>query len=259
MDPARMPRTRSTRFLGLAAAALALAACATVPPEEDPVMIRLESLDARLRRIEAVVQNQSLLELAQRLDALQTDIRGLRGSVEELQNEQRGLRKQQRDLYADLERRIVALESRGGAGGATGDAPVGSGGTSSADGEQGAYTRAFDALRAANYPAAIGGFRQFLEAHPGSDLADNAAYWLGEAYYVTRDYRNAASSFERVMREWPSSQKAPDALLKLGYTQIELQRPDAARVTLNDVIARYPDTEAARLARERLRRLAPGG
>lgn len=244
-------RLRAIGLLPLAAAAL-LGACATVP-EEDPVQTRLDDLDTRLRRAEAVVANQSLLSLAQQLDALQADIRALRGRVDELQNASDQLRKQQRDLYADLDRRLAALEGGAGLTGASGSAATGA-----APGEQAAYTRAFEALKAGDYPAAVTGFRRFLGEHPASDLAPNAAYWLGEAYYVTRDYASAANAFERVARDWPASQKAPDAFLKLGFAQAELKRTDAARATLGEVVARFPDTEAARLARERLRRLTPG-
>lgn len=232
-------------------------------PEEDPVQIRLGDLDARLRRAEAVVANQSLLQLAQQLDALQAEIRTLRGRAEEQQHSNDTLRKQQRDLYADLDRRLAALEggSREAAATAAGGstlrgAPVAAG--AAAGSEQAAYGRAFEALKASDYTAAVNSFRRFLGEYPGSDLAPNAAYWLGEAWYVTRDYANAADAFERVVRDWPASQKAPDALLKLGYAQAELGRTAAARATLGDVITRFPDTDAARLARERLHRLSPG-
>lgn len=265
--------------------ALALAGCATVPPEEDPVQIRLNDLDQRLARIERVVTNQSLLELSKRIDALQNEVRALRGQVEELDNSTGGVRRQQRDLYADLDRRLAALEAGpGGAAaalaagaGSIGAGSIGAGSTTapppgggtavapatqpaaqpagSGDAAQALYARAFDALRAGNYALASTSFRDFLARHPTHDLADNAQYWLGEAYYVNRDYANALAAFERVVQNWPESSKAPDALLKVGYTQIELKRVDAARQTLTQVTQRYPGTEAARLAQGRLAQL----
>ena len=63
--------------------------CATAP-EEDPVYIRMNDLDARVQHIERVLTNQSLLELAQRIDALQADLRTIRGEVELLQNQSEG-------------------------------------------------------------------------------------------------------------------------------------------------------------------------
>jgi tol-pal system protein YbgF len=206
-------------------------------------------------RIERVVANQSLLDMAQKLDAAQADVRTLRGRIEELENSNEALRKQQRDLYADLDKRIGAVGAAS-AGGSVGGAPgAPGGGSAAAAGEQAAYTQSFDALKSSNYPGAISGFRSFLTTYPASPLADNAQYWLGEAYYVTRDYEQAATAFRTVGERWPSSRKAADALVKLGFSQFELKRYPEARATLTDVTKRFPDSDAARLAAERLRRI----
>jgi tol-pal system protein YbgF len=245
----------------IAALALTLVGCATLPPEEDPVQIRLNDLDTRLAKIERVVTNQSLLELPQRIDALQAEVRSLRGQAEELDNGSEAARKQQRDLYADLDKRLAALESGGATTAAvaatSGAAPVATAGVAT-DAPQLAYGRAFDALKAANYPVAIAGFRSFLGTYSRHELADNAQYWLGEAYYVTRDYDNALAAFARVGSEWPASSKAADALLKMGYAQFELKRYREARETLTAVGQRFPGTDAARLAAERIRRIPEG-
>ncbi|MGC1520058.1 MAG: YbgF trimerization domain-containing protein, partial [Steroidobacteraceae bacterium] len=97
-------------------AALAMAGCASTPPEQDPVQIKLNDLDTRLARIERVLANQSLLDLANRDEALHADLRALHNDVDQLTNSLESGRKQQRDLYADLDRRMKALESRGAAG-----------------------------------------------------------------------------------------------------------------------------------------------
>src|ERR1700693_5475020 len=83
--------------------------------------------------------------------------------------------------------------------------------------EQAVYSQAFDALKAGSYSVAITGFKDFLGTYPASALAENAQYWLGEAYYVNHDYEAAAGAFRAVLKKWPDSRKAPDALLKLGY------------------------------------------
>lgn len=230
------------RLTLVVAVACVLTGCA-VAPEEDPVQIKLNEIDGRVVRIERV--NQGVVEIAQRMESMQAELRQLRGRIEELENNTEALRKQQRDLYSDLDRRISAAGAI---------APSGVGGATPA-GEQAAYTQAFDALKAANYPAAATGFQQFLETYPDSDLADNAQYWLGEVYYVTRDYPKALAAFRAVGERWPDSRKAADALVKLGFTQAEMKQVAAARETLNQVIQRFPDTEAARLAAERLKRL----
>src|SRR6185503_18542352 len=125
--------------------------------------------------------NQSVVEMAQKLDATQAEIRSLRGTVEELQNNNDALKRQQRELYADLDKRLTANAALGAGGVAGGVAPAGGapGSPGSAATEQAAYTQAFDALRASNYPAAISGFESFLAAYPNSGIAENAQYWLG--------------------------------------------------------------------------------
>ena len=251
------------RLLGAALLVSLLSACA-VSPEEDPVQIKLTDIDGRVQRIERVVSNQSLLDMAQKLDAAQADARSLRGRIEELENSNEALRKQQRELYADLDKRLTAANaaggfSGGGAGGSGSPTPGAQGGAAGAGGsastEQAAYTAAFDALKASNYAGAISGFTSFLSTYPSSPIAENAQYWLGEAYYATGKYDQAAQSFRTVGERWPNSRKSPDALLKLGFSQIEMKRSSDARVSLGDVIRKYPDSDAAKLAAERLRRL----
>lgn len=254
------------------------AGCAT-SPEEDPVQIKLNDLDARLSRIERA--NQGTVEMAQRLEADQADLRDLRGRIDELQHENADLRKQQHDLYADLDKRLKAIESGAGgnappggaaagapsapadSGGAAGDAPVNGGSAAQGQGgsaqpssvEQAVYNQSFDALKAGSFSTAITGFKDFLTNYPQSSLASNAQYWLGEAHYVNHDYDAAADAFRAVLKKWPDSRKAPDALLKLGYTQFEQKQYAAARATLSDVTRKYPGTDTAKLAADYLRRI----
>lgn len=221
---------------------------------------RVDELEARVDRIDRIVSNQSLMEMMQRLDALQAEIRVQQGRIEELQNENELLKRQQRDLYADLDKRLKALPESVGTVAAAGAATEAKAGitaapTPSADSEQAQYTRAFDALKARDYAAATEGFRSLAATHPQGELADNTQYWLGESYYVTQEYDHAAAAFQRVLSGWPNSRKAPDALLKLGYTQVEQKKLAAGRATLQQVVDNYPGTDAAKLAADRLSRL----
>lgn len=231
-----------------------VSACA-VSPEEDPVQIKLNDLDARLQRIERA--NQSVVDMAQKLDASQAEIRSLRGRIDELQNTDEGLKRQQRELYSDLDKRLTAATAGGAVGGVAG--AVGASGVPGAAGsaatEQAAYSQAFDALKATNYPAAIAGFESFLNTYPTSPIAENAQYWLGEAHYAKGEYDKAAAAFRVVGERWPNSRKSPDALLKLGFSQLEMKRYSEARVTLADVTRKFPDSDSARLAAERLSKI----
>jgi tol-pal system protein YbgF len=249
------------QWLALICCAIALAGCETNAAEPDPTQVKLNDMDQRLGRVERVVSNQSLLTLSQRIDVLEAQVRELRGTVEELQNNNEALRKQQRDLYADLDRRLKAAAAPGGGTAPAGLAPAAGPGAPVAAGsgadDQAAYNRAFDALKASDYAGAITQFRDFLRLYPHSTLADNAQYWLGEGFYVTRDYDSAIAAFRTLGEQYPQSRKTPDALLKIGYAQYELKHMADARATLSQVVQRYPGTDAAKLAADRLTKIPP--
>jgi tol-pal system protein YbgF len=242
---------------------MAMVGCASTPPEQDPVQVKLNDLDTRLARIERVVANQSLLDLANQSDSLRNDLRAMHNDVDLLSNNLEASRKQQRDLYADLDRRMKILESRGGAGAgsAAGSGDAGSGGAggdSSAPGsdDKAAYQTAFNLLKDSQYDRAIAAFQKFLIVYSDSSLADNAQYWLGEAYYVNKSFPAAQGAFQRVVDKYPQSRKRPDALLKIGYCQYELKQWDSAKGTLSQVVKQFPDAPAGHLAQQRLDKMA---
>jgi tol-pal system protein YbgF len=242
--------------MGTCLVALAMAGCASTPPEEDPVQIKLHDLDTRLARIERVVANQSLLDLANQGESLRNDLRAMHNDVDNLTNNLEASRKQQRDLYADLDRRMKNLESHGGAG--AGAAAAGSGDSGSSPGSDGkdAYQSAFTLLKDSQYDRAIAAFQKFLAAFPDSPLADNAQYWLGEAYYVNKSFPDAQAAFQRVIDKYPQSRKRPDAFLKIGYCQYELKQWDLAKRTLSLVATQFSDAPAGHLAQQRLDKMA---
>ena len=238
-------------MLSAALVTMLAAGCASTPPDQDPVQLKLNDLDARMTRI---VNNQ--VELSQRMDDVQGSLREMRGRLDELEHGSDALTKQQRDLYGDLQKRLNALNAGGAAAGAAGGADAGAEGSNAPSStEQAVYGQAFDALKAGSYSTAITGFKDFLHNYPESSLADNAQYWLGEAYYVNHEYDAAAGAFKTVLKKWPDSGKAPDALLKLGYTQLAQRQYPAARATLDEVTRKYPDTPSAKLAADRLHRI----
>jgi tol-pal system protein YbgF len=239
-------------IIPLALVTVLAAGCASVPADQDPVQIRLNDLDARVSKVERVVSNQSLVQLATQVATLQGEVRDLRGQLEDLQNTNQELRKQQHDLYADLDKRVGALEHGGSAGGpAAGSGDTGGQGASST--EQSVYGQAFDALKAGSYSVAISGFEGFLKQYPSSPLAPNAQYWLGEAHYVNQDYAAAEKSFQAVLDNWPSSGKAADAMLDLGNTQLAQGKTTKGRATLERVASQYAGTDAATRAQARLK------
>jgi tol-pal system protein YbgF len=242
-----------------------LSGCASTPADEDPVQIKLKDLDTRLARIERVMANQSLLELGNQLEALRSDVRAMHNDVDQVSNALEAARKQQRDLYADLDQRMKNLETRSSAAsgtaaaaaGATAPANSNAPDTSNAGAEDKAgYQAAFTLLKDGQYERAIAAFQKFLATYPDSSLADNAQYWLGEAFYVNKSYPEAQSAFQRVIDKYPQSRKISDALLKIGFCRYEMKQWDSARQVLGQVVARFPDTPAGHLAQQRLEKMA---
>jgi len=117
---------------------------------------------------------------------------------------------------------------------------------------QAEYQQAFNLLKQSLYDQAIKAFQEFLTAHPSDRYSDNAQYWLGEAYYVKREFPSAIENYNKVINNYPESQKVDDAHLKMGYSLYELGDLDAAKAQLESLAQRRPDSTAARLAGERL-------
>ena len=248
---------------GLSALWLAwgLSGCASTPPEEDPVQIKLKDLETRLERIERVMANQSLLDFSNQLEALRSDVRAVHNDVDQMNNSIEAGRKQQRDIYADVDQRLKNLESRGSSASGAASAPAGAGAAApgisnapdaNAGDDKSSYQGAFNLLKDGQYDRAIAAFQKFLASYPDSSLADNGQYWLGEAFYVNKAYPEAQAAFQRVIDKYPQSRKIADALLKIGFCRYEMKQWDSARQVLGQVVARFSDTPAGRLAQQRL-------
>lgn len=245
----------SLKLSAMALGGLLLSACAT-PLEQDPVYIKLMEVDGRVLQVERVINNQSLLDLSQRNDALQAEIRVLRGQLEELQNSLDKQRTQSRDLYTDIDKRVQSLETAKASA-----PPVAEVSAPKApqitDNE--AYQSAFNLLKEFKYAEAAAAFSQFIANYSQSKLLDNAQYWLGEAHYGLKDFNLALRDFQGVISGYPESLKQPDALLKLGYTQYELKNYKEARAALQQVVKQYPESNAAKLAQLRLAKMTAEG
>jgi len=253
------------RFL-LPAAGLCVLLAGCQVKDDDPYAVRQRELEARVDRLDQVFKNQSLEGLSQRIDTLQEQVQQLRGEVELLEHTGDLDKKQQRDLYQDLDKRLQKLElglgggtapsaapAAGTAASAASDAPTGGGP------DEAAYQKSFDLLKQGRFAESIKGFKAFGKQYPTSALASNGVFWTGEAYYQTGDFQAALASFKKVIKDYPKSTKLPDATLKVGYCQYELQQWKAARDTLNSVVQGFPGTNAATLATQRLQRMTDEG
>jgi tol-pal system protein YbgF len=247
------------------AAAILASGCSSLSPTEDPVALRMQDLEARLIRVERVVENQSLVQLSSEVERLRSETAALRGEIETLRFESENSDSRQRELYADVDRRLQSLETSpqgfsapppsGPVGAPSLGAPSEPAPTVAAQpvgSDQQNYQTAFDMISARRYEEAGAAFQTFLAQFPTSPLADNAQYWLAETYYVRGQFDTALPEFRKVLEEYPQSAKLPDALLKVGYCQVELGDNSAARTSLQEVMRQFPDTTAARLASQRL-------
>jgi len=253
------------------------------------------SLEARVSKLERILQGQA--ELLSRIQRLQEDVQRLRGDLEVQGNDISGIKQRQRDLYLDVDRRLQQLESAtaaakaspaatpppltampapGVAPSAAGAAPAAAvnpamsatmsgvaGAVAAAQSdpaqEQAAYDKAFDLLKGGHYDDAIAAFQDMLSRYPGGKLADNAQYWIGEAHFAMRRFREAANEFAKVISGYPQSPKVPDAMLKLGFSYYELADWTKARDTLEQLKGRYPQSTAAQLADRRLQKMKSEG
>ena len=117
------------------------------------------------------------------------------------------------------------------------------------------YFMAYDELRSGHTLQSIEQFKAYLSQYPTSEYANNAQYWLGEAYRVNQDNASARKAFNEVLEKYPDSSKVPDAILKLGYIEVDQKNSVKATEYLNRVISDYPKSPAAVLASKKLLKL----
>ncbi len=236
------------------------------------------SLEARLSRLE----NQTMLDLMERMDRLQNEVQRMLGELEEQAHNMENLNKRQRDIYLDIDQRLRKMEQGNVAAPAMGafvPAPTstpaasvssspattaaspGSQGSSQATSpstsddlqqERLSYEKAFGLLKDRRYSQSVEAFKGFLKSYPNGQYAGNAQYWLGEANYVQRNFKLALDDFGKVVKNYMTSPKRADAMLKMGYTYQELGQLDEARLSLSNVSKSYPNSTAANLAQKRL-------
>jgi tol-pal system protein YbgF len=120
---------------------------------------------------------------------------------------------------------------------------------------QGIYDKAFQLFRGGQFEAARAEFSSYLERYPKTDLADNAQFWLGECYYSEKRYQEAITAYEKTIKDYPTSDKVSSALLKQGMAFVELGDKTAGKILLKKVIKGYPQSNQAKIARNKLTRI----
>lgn len=117
------------------------------------------------------------------------------------------------------------------------------------------YQNAYSALKHGQYDQAIVLLKQLTSDFPNGEYADNAYYWLGETYKIKQDADASRQAFSYLIEKYPTSPKVPDALLKMGFLELEQNNRDKARELFNTVIQKYNGSSAANLAVNKLKQM----
>ncbi|WP_287876103.1 tol-pal system protein YbgF [Acidovorax sp.] len=192
-------------------------------------------------------QRRSLLDLQTQIEALRVEQATLRGQNEQLLRDVGELQRRQKDIAQGVDERLRQFE------------PV----KVTVDGLEfqadAAEKRDFEAalaiFRTGKFAEANTAFAGFIRQYPRSGYVPSARFWLGNAQYAAREYKEAIGNFRLLMSGSPGHARAPEAALSIANCQIELKETRAARKTLEDLLRAYPQSEAAVAAKERLSRL----
>ncbi|MFV1983205.1 MAG: tol-pal system protein YbgF [Thiohalomonadales bacterium] len=232
-----------------------------------------DTIENRLVRLERLLESQSLVDLLVRIDNIQVELQSMRGDIEVINHSIDEIKRRQRDLYIDVDRRLVQLERAGkgssvssnGAGKTTAQsnaimAALGSKSTSvtspeSTAEEQKQYQQAFNLLRELRYDKSIKAFNKFIETYPKGRYAHIAQYWVGEANYAQRNFKLAIEAYQSLISNYPKSPKVAESLLKIGYSYYELNEITNAKSNLNKLVKLYPDTTEASQAKNKLQKI----
>ena len=200
---------------------------------------KLGEENAQLRR--------SLLDLQTQIETLRAEQAKLNGQNEQLLRDVGELQRRQKDIAQGVDERLRQFE------------PI----KVTVDGREfqadPAEKRDFEAalavFRSGKFPDASAAFAAFVRQYPRSGYVPSARFWLGNAQYATREYKEAIGNFKQMLTEAPTHARAPEAALSIANCQIELKDTRTARKTLEDLLRVYPQSEAAVAAKERLSRL----
>ncbi len=207
---------------------------------------RLEE-ETRRSNEDSAQLRRSLIELQNQLDAARSDIARLRGQNEQVARDLSEVQRLQKDATQSLDERLRKLEpARVLVDGREFLAEFS---------EKRDYDAAMNIFRKGDFGPVQLVFVEFLNRYPKTGYRQSALFWLGNAQYATRDYKDAVASFRALVAMGGEHMRLPEALLAIANCLLELKDSKGARKTLEDLIANYPGTEAAQAAKERLVRL----
>jgi tol-pal system protein YbgF len=212
--------------------------------DQEAVNAKLSALSAQLDTL-----RRSMLEINAQLEQMKSDMANQRGQGEVIARDVAEMQRRQKDLQQGLTERVAKLEPQS----VTLD-----GKTFMADAdEKREFEEAIARMRQADFAGGAQALNAFQKKYPGTGYKESLLYWLGNAHYGLRDYKDAITQFRSLLALSPQHMRAPEALLSIANCQSELKDAKAARKTTEDLVKSYPDSEAAQVARERLMATVP--
>jgi len=187
---------------------------------------------------------RGMLELNNQLEQMRSDSAKLRGQNEELTRAVAEVQRKQKDIQTGVDDRMRRFEPQK-------ISVDGKEFTVEAD-EKRQYDEAMDALRKSDYAGTASALSAFRKRWPASGYNESALFWLGNAQYGLRQYKEAIGSFRTLVTSSPQHPKAPEALLAIANCQAELKDTKTARRTIDELMKAYPGSEAAQAGKERL-------
>lgn len=196
---------------------------------------------------DAAQLRRSLIELQNQLEATRAELAKLRGQDEQVVRDLAELQRLQKDTAQSLDERLRKFEPS----------------RMTIDGkeivadpyEKRDYDAAMATFRKGEFATAQQVFVDFLTRYPKTGFRQSALFWLGNAQYATKDYKDALSSFRALVVSAPDHMRVPEAILAIANCQLELKDNKGARKTLDELVANHPGSEAAQAAKDRLARL----
>jgi tol-pal system protein YbgF len=205
----------------------------------------LSKLDASNKQLMS-----SLLDMQTLIDSQSAEIRKLHGQNEELVHNLQDAEKRQKDFYVDLDGRVRRFETAEAA------TPEKSIVVKSKPEDSLNETRALEAAygfyKAEKYPEAVSAFQEFLTNYPKSVNAANVRYWTGNAYFVLKDYKSSLENFQILASKFDTYPKIAEAMFNIADCQELLNDNEAAKKTLKQIAAKYPNSDAAAKAKKEL-------
>jgi tol-pal system protein YbgF len=196
--------------------------------------------------------NKAVMDQKVQVEALQTGIREMQDRLAEVTESLQAARAAQVLPSPDAAPPPSGPGALPPAAGAGGPAPAPMAPAAAPPAPRELYSQAYADFARGNYDLAIMGFTEYLKAYPGTDFSDNAQYWIGECLYGKQKYQDAIEAWNTLFRDYPASDKLPDARVKKGMALEKLGRRSQALVEYRYVIDRFPNSSAARIARERI-------